>query len=234
MSYIKGMLENPDMMPNATINRWIDNIKLFHFTLRHKNGATFGPDGLSRHLPQPEDEVYPNPFEQDEDPGGPPEVVIADPTEPQPIPIEEFRDRIDPRGGYFQGIATDVHDFEYDLVCTLTDDEKDKKLILEFLRSLDNKMTKEDKEICKQYVNQALAPDLAEWDDEEIHEHYDQLHRTKAALDADKAIPTLIKWLKDTSKDPDYCQTPGEIKKFEQVLLRQERTLVLPRKRINA
>jgi len=49
-SYIKGMLENPDMMPNATINRWIDNIKLFHFTLRHKNGATFGPDGLSRRV----------------------------------------------------------------------------------------------------------------------------------------------------------------------------------------
>ena len=62
------MLENPDMMPNATINRWIDNIKLFHFTLRHKNGATFGPDGLSRRLPQPEDEVYPNPFEENEDP----------------------------------------------------------------------------------------------------------------------------------------------------------------------
>ena len=50
-SYIKGMLENPDMMPNATINRWIDNIKLFHFTLRHKNRATFGPDGLSRRSP---------------------------------------------------------------------------------------------------------------------------------------------------------------------------------------
>jgi len=34
--YIKGMLENPDMMPNATVNRWIDEISLYHFTLRHK------------------------------------------------------------------------------------------------------------------------------------------------------------------------------------------------------
>jgi len=59
---------------------------------------------LSRRLPQPEDEVYPNPFEENEDPGGPPEVVIADPTEPQPIPIEEFRDNIDPRGGYSKGL----------------------------------------------------------------------------------------------------------------------------------
>lgn len=42
--YIKGMLQNPDM----TINQWIDEISLYHFTFRHKAGATFGPDGLSR------------------------------------------------------------------------------------------------------------------------------------------------------------------------------------------
>ena len=46
--YIKGMLENPDMMPTAIINHWIDEILLYHFTLRHKAGATFGPDGLSK------------------------------------------------------------------------------------------------------------------------------------------------------------------------------------------
>ena len=34
--YIKGMLENPDMMPTATINRWIDTICMFQFSLRHK------------------------------------------------------------------------------------------------------------------------------------------------------------------------------------------------------
>ena len=214
-SYIKGMLENPDMMPNATINRWIDNIKLFHFTLKHKNGATFGPDGLSRRLPQPEDEVYPNPFEENEDPGGPPEVVIADPTEPQPIPIEEFRDNIDPRGGYFQGIATNVHDFEYDLARALAVDEKDRKLLMDFLKSKSNKMSKEDTEMVEQLVNQALAPGLEERDCEEKREHYDQVHRTKVALDSDRAIPTLIKWLKDPTKDPDHCRTPAEIKKFK-------------------
>jgi len=31
--YIKGMLQNPDMMPTATINRWIDEISMFQFTL---------------------------------------------------------------------------------------------------------------------------------------------------------------------------------------------------------
>ena len=56
--YIKGMLQNPDMMPTATINRWIDEICLFQFTLRHKAGATFGPDGLSRRSLQEGDPSY--------------------------------------------------------------------------------------------------------------------------------------------------------------------------------
>jgi len=214
-SYIKGMLENPDMMPNATINRWIDNIKLFHFTLRHKNGATFGPDGLSRRVPQPEDEVYPNPFEADEDPGGPPDVVIADPTEPGPIPIEEFRDNIDPRGGYFHGLAIDISDFEMDLLNSQAGIERDREMIISFLESDSNKMDKETTELYAQLVNPALAPNLEERDCEDKREIYDQVHRTKAALDSDKAIPVLIEWLKDPKQDPKHCKTETEIKKFK-------------------
>ena len=207
-SYIKGMLENPDMMPNATINRWIDNIKLFHFTLRHKNGATFGPDGLSRRPPQSEDEVYPNPFEADEDPGGPPEVVIADPAEPGPIPIEEFRDNIDPRGGYFHGLATDIQDFETDLEAEM---KKDGKRVLTFSESDSNKKD----ENYAQLVNQALAPNLEERDSDDKREIYDQSHRSKAAIDSDKAIPALIKWLKDPREDPEQCKSLTELKKFK-------------------
>ena len=33
--YVKGMINNPDLQPNATINRWIAGILLFHFELRH-------------------------------------------------------------------------------------------------------------------------------------------------------------------------------------------------------
>ena len=40
--YIKGMLNNPNIQPNATINRWIAGILLFDFKLVHV------PDGLSR------------------------------------------------------------------------------------------------------------------------------------------------------------------------------------------
>jgi hypothetical protein len=54
--YIKGMINNPDLQPNTTINQWIAGILLFSFklihvsTLKHK-----GIDGLSRHPPVEED-----------------------------------------------------------------------------------------------------------------------------------------------------------------------------------
>jgi hypothetical protein len=54
--YIKGMLNNPDIAPSASINRWIVSILMFHFELRHMPGKTHGPDGLSRRPPQPDDD----------------------------------------------------------------------------------------------------------------------------------------------------------------------------------
>jgi hypothetical protein len=55
--YIKGMINNPDIQPNATINRWIAGILLFRFKLIHVPGIMHGPDGLSRRRRQPEDEI---------------------------------------------------------------------------------------------------------------------------------------------------------------------------------
>jgi hypothetical protein len=47
--YIKGMLNEPDLQPNATINRWIQGIKLFDFELVHVPADKHrGPDALSR------------------------------------------------------------------------------------------------------------------------------------------------------------------------------------------
>ena len=54
--YIKGMINNPDIQPNATINRWIAGILLFDFELVHVPAARHaGPDGLSRRPPAAED-----------------------------------------------------------------------------------------------------------------------------------------------------------------------------------
>src|SRR5882724_5099835 len=47
-SYIKGMLNNPDIQPGAAVNRWIIGIKLFQFELVHVPGHLHtGLDGLS-------------------------------------------------------------------------------------------------------------------------------------------------------------------------------------------
>jgi len=61
--YIKGMLKNPDIAPNATINRWITAIMLFQFDLVHVPSTRHGPDGLSRRLPQEQDD----PPQEDDD-----------------------------------------------------------------------------------------------------------------------------------------------------------------------
>ena len=47
--YIKGMLNEPDLQPNATLNRWIQGIFMFDFTLIHVPADKHkGPDALSR------------------------------------------------------------------------------------------------------------------------------------------------------------------------------------------
>ena len=60
--YIRGMLNNPDIAPSASLNRWIVSILTFHFELRHVPGKQHGPDGLSRRPPQPGD------IEEEDDP----------------------------------------------------------------------------------------------------------------------------------------------------------------------
>jgi hypothetical protein len=54
--YIKGMLNNPDIAPSASVNRWIVSILTFHFELRHVPGKYHGSDGLSRRPRQPDNE----------------------------------------------------------------------------------------------------------------------------------------------------------------------------------
>jgi len=50
--YIKGMLNEPDLQPNASMNRWIQGILLFDFKLIHVKAENHkGPDALSRRVP---------------------------------------------------------------------------------------------------------------------------------------------------------------------------------------
>jgi len=108
-----------------------------------------------------------------------------------------------------------VSDFETDLLRNQAERQRDRDMIMKFLESDSNKMDKETTEGYAQLVNQVLAPNLEERDCGDKREIYDQVHRTKAALDSDKAIPTLIEWLKDPKQDPKNCNSQTEIKKFK-------------------
>src|SRR5271156_6503038 len=112
-SYIHGMLNHPEMGPNATINRWIEKILMYHFDIRHVAGKSFGPDGLSRREMQPGDEKYPD----DEDVGEidpPPNLTMTDGAH-LPLEFEDFKDKIDTRGGYLQKSAESVECFSEEL-----------------------------------------------------------------------------------------------------------------------
>lgn len=54
--YIKDMLNNPDLQPNAAMNQWIQGILLFDFELNHiPTDKHKGPDALSRQEPSEEE-----------------------------------------------------------------------------------------------------------------------------------------------------------------------------------
>jgi len=62
--YIKGMINNPDLQPNATINQWIVGILLFNFHLVHIPATHHtGADGLSRCPPSENDPPKGDDFE---------------------------------------------------------------------------------------------------------------------------------------------------------------------------
>jgi len=62
--FVKGMLNNPDIQPNATLNRWIAAILLFDFKLLHIPAEKHrGPDGLSRREPVEGEEEEDDPEE---------------------------------------------------------------------------------------------------------------------------------------------------------------------------
>lgn len=197
--YIKGMLQNPDMMPTATINRWIDEILLYHFTLRHKAGATFGPDGLSRRSPQPDDIKHEPCSDDEEDHPNLPEIQIADTTEEQPIPIEDFVDKIDTRHGYFHGIAKSTKDFSKEIK------EADEYRFCE-AKNLQYKLDQSIKDISKEkaiYVQQLVNAISLPIEDEDVQElGYEEGHRSKGALDQDQLMIHIIEWLKDRSYKP--------------------------------
>lgn len=197
--YIKGMLQNPDMMPTATINRWIDEILLYHFTLRHKAGATFGPDGLSRRPRQEKDPPIEISSDDEEVEADLPDFEIADPSAPQPLQIDEFVDQIDNRRGYYQGIAKSLDDFAKEL-------EEAELYKTQERKQLETRLNKGGKDLPKeqfQYVQQLVNVLATPVESDKVKEQpYDETHRSTGAIEQDQYMKHIAEWLRDHSYRP--------------------------------
>ena len=63
--FVKGMINNPDVQPTTTINRWIAAILLFDFEIMHVLAVKHtGAERLSRRPRDPEDEDPDEEFEE--------------------------------------------------------------------------------------------------------------------------------------------------------------------------
>ena len=89
-------------------------------------GATFGPDRLSRWPVHKDNPAFEPCSDDKEELSGLPLFEVADPTEPQPLPIEEFVDQIDSWKGFFNGIAESIKDFEEELARADSERAKEK------------------------------------------------------------------------------------------------------------
>jgi Integrase zinc binding domain len=200
--YIKGMLNNPGMGPNATINRWIEQILMFQFKLKHVKGATFPPDGLSRRDAQPGDEVWANNEEGLDENPSPDQHPDWDYDCPQPLEFDDFKEEIDERGGYFQsmeGVATSVDEFEYEL-----SQARDQEQV--FSAGVKAAYAEENL-VMPQYLldvpeQELLLPKIELRDDPAKREPYDEKHRLASGILQDERLKLVKQWLADPMVRP--------------------------------
>ena len=120
------MLDHPSCGPNATINRWIEDIRKYHFELVHIKGTKHGSDGLSRITPggyqPPRPPINPDDYDDNDD-GEPITFLINDEDLGDILEFDSFRNDIDPRSGYsLSDPAKSVGDLEDDIEQALEED----------------------------------------------------------------------------------------------------------------
>ena len=190
--YIHGMLNHPEMGPNATINRWIEKILMYHFELRHVAGKVFGPDGLSRREQQIGDELYP----PDEDAGEinkPPELIITKGAN-KPLKFDEFKEEIDMRGGYLQNLSKSIECFSKELEKARSQCKMESKLMERHLQKNKGGATE-----VAQYTHALLLPENST----DTVEIYSEEHRSATGKLQDKRLPSIKQWLKRPFVKPE-------------------------------
>ncbi|KAF7373708.1 hypothetical protein MSAN_00581800 [Mycena sanguinolenta] len=214
--YIQGMLNNPGMGPNATINRWIEQILMFKFKLKHTKGTNFPPDGLSRREAQLGDEEWLGEDEEIEINGPPERHEGWDYSTEQPLAFEEFRNEIDSRGGYLQEVGNFVgiiQDFE-DELHVIREEERRRISLVEkeyAAAELTIPVYMQDGIIP---AEQGMLPSVELRDLEGVQEPYNEDHRSMGARNKDDKLDKLKDWLKNTLERPEGINGDKEYKKF--------------------
>lgn len=197
--YIKGMLNNASFGPNATINRWIEKILMFHFELVHVAGKTHGPDGLSRRDFQPGDPPKPPPDPEEEEPYGPPKFSMAPGETEEPLEFDDFKNDIDTRGGYLQE-ARSIDDFMQEVVEATEEQGRIKESMRQLIAKSDNYL--DNNLVVDQFLSEPIIPSEDLKYDPEQREPYEQDHRTEAAKTQDSRLRFVRKWLKNPFQKP--------------------------------
>ncbi|KAG6873967.1 hypothetical protein C0993_000919, partial [Termitomyces sp. T159_Od127] len=178
--------------------RWIEDVLLYHFTLRHVPGKTFSVDGLSRHPKYPGDEEYPpvDPELMDEPKSMLFEYPDKDNQVPgwekwEPLQLEEFADEVDTRGGYLQSVATTVSDFDKELNHARTQEE-------ELRMAIRNHSTGSNIDpVAVLALSRPLLPKDSKEDGEEDIQTYLDHWKGSEGEDWDNLLPLVRKWLQD-------------------------------------
>jgi len=173
-----GMLNNPEKMPNTTINRWVDYIRTnFFFEIVYKKGKIFGLDGLSRR------KWYPGNLPQEDFTNGTDnrvEDIVVRKEDPKSLDPLEFYEEINSREEFFyEGI--------------------EKKPLLELERNLvkDSRRSNsnETRDIFLETASEEPEQDL-----ESSREEYNDNRRSKHVKRADERIKHIRELLTTKSK----------------------------------
>lgn len=115
------MLQNPNIAPSASVNRWIASILTYHFTLVHIPGIKHGPDGLLRRPQKPQDP--PSVDDDDEETSVPFLTIhILEPHNPAQLPQHACFQLLD-------AVAPTFSDLQYaEIPCTKAALDADSKL----------------------------------------------------------------------------------------------------------
>ncbi|KAJ2926604.1 hypothetical protein H1R20_g10492, partial [Candolleomyces eurysporus] len=192
--YIKGMLNHPEEGPNATINRWIEAILMYHFELRHVAGKTFAADGLSRRVKQPGDPDSEPWDHSHEDHDGLKGYAQPNEEDPEPLDFEEFKREIDTRGGYMLAETKPSVELLGERMWLVTE--------IEALAFMD-KQVHGNTAVRKQLVNVEVLPNSELKGDPEVEMEYNEERRTGWAKKFDDRLPKIKRWLQGPLSQPE-------------------------------